>query len=159
MHIIEQRDVLVLTNGEGSPRQRMLLQILLTLPILGLAVAGPISAAMHGWTWGWLSLVTAPMALVALGHAWAGRSHATLEIDRREGRVRLERRFANRTLEERLALDDIAALEIVTRSHRDSRSAFAAVLALRNGRRIPLGPSRADRTAFDRAKEAVRAVL
>jgi hypothetical protein len=159
MHIIEQRDFLVLTNGEGSPRQHMFIKALIAFPIFGLILAAPVSAAMHGWMWGWLSLLSVPAALAAFWYAWARRYHATLEIDRREGRVRLERRFANKTLEERLTVGDIAALEIEATRHRDRRAAFAAVLALRNGRRICLGPRRRDRAAFDRAKEALRASL
>lgn len=159
MHIIEQRDLLVLTNGEGSPRQRLLRQVLVALPAFGLVLVGPVAAAMHGWAWGWLSLLTVPMVLLAINQAWARRSHATLEIDRRAGHVRLERRFANRTLEERLELDEIVALEIEATRRHEEHAAFAAVLALRNGRRIPLGPARPDRSAFDRAKDAVRAIL
>lgn len=159
MHIIEQRDVLVLTNGEGSPRHRLLVQALFALIVVSLVLAGTVSAAMHGWIWGWLSLLMLSWVCIAIGQGWTRRSHATIEIDRREGQVRVERRFAGRTLEERLTLKEIAALEIETTRARDRQSDFAAILALRDGRRIPLGPSRHDRTAFDRAVEAIRALL
>ena len=159
MHILEQRDTLVLTNGNGSPRQQIALQALFVLPIAIGVLIGQVSAAMHGWAWGWLSLLIIPPGLFAFGRTWRMHSHATLEIDRRFGRVRLERRFAHRTEEEKLSLGDVKALEVQTSNDSDSGPKYAPVLALKNGRRIPLGPSRQDRAPIDRAVEAVRVAL
>lgn len=159
MHIIEQRDTLVLTNGEGSPRRQILLQAAFVLPISLAILVAHLSAAMDGWSWGWLSLLIVPPGLFAFWRSWRAHCHATLEIDRRFGRVRLERRFATRVEEERLQLGDLAALEVETEKDGDGDKTFAPVLALRDGRRIALGPKRLDRGPMDRAAAAVRGVL
>lgn len=161
MHILEQRDTLVLTNGAGSPRRAFVLQAMFVLPIaLGLLI-GHISAAINGWPWGWLSLLIIPPGIWALFRIWREFYHATLEIDRRFGRVRIERRFAHRTEEEKLALGDVVGLEVEVEADHDgvgSRS-YTPVLALKNGRRITLGPSREERAPMERAVEAVRGAL
>ena len=157
MHIIEQRETLVLTNGEGSPRRQMLLQAGFVLPISLGILAAHLSAAMHGWIWGWLAVAIIPPGLYAFWRSWRRQCHATLEIDRRFGKVRLERRFATRTEQEGLQLGDVAALEVDAAS--DGDKSFAPVLTLHDGRRIVLGPSRPDRAPLDRAAEAVRLSL
>ena len=159
MHILEQRDALVLTNGEGSPRRLILMQAGFVLPISLAILIAHLSAAMDGWTWGWLSLLIVPPGLLAFWRSWRAQCHATLEIDRRFGRVRLERRFATRTEEERLHLGDLAALEVESEKDGDGDRTFAPVLALRDGRRITLGPKRLDRAPLDRAVNAMRGIL
>jgi hypothetical protein len=159
MHILEQRDTLVLTNGNGSPRRSIVLQALFALPISIAILTTHLSAAMNGWEWGWLALLIVPIWIFALVRAWRQQCHATLEIDRRFGRVRLERRFATRTEEEKLALGDVAALEVETATDSDGERSYAPVLALKDGRRIVLGPKRLDRASVHRAAEAVRSAL
>lgn len=159
MHIIQQRDTLVLTNGDGSPRRRIVLKALFALPISLVILIAHVAAAMHGWAWGWLALLIVPLGLYGFVRSWRQLCHATLEIDRRFGRVRLERRFAARTEEERLALGDVAALEVETATDSDGDRMYAPVLALKDGRRIVLGPRRLDRASINRAVEAVRGTL
>lgn len=159
MHILEQRDTLVLTNGAGSPRRLVAMQAAFVLPISLAILIGHLAAAMNGWTWGWLSLAIIPPGLYALVHFWRDFSYATLEIDRRYGRVRLERRFATGTREERLALRDVIGLEVEGRGDGEGGCHFTPVLALKDGRRIALGPSRQDRAPMERAVEAVRDAL
>ena len=159
MHIIEQRGTLVLTNGEGTPRRHVLAQALFVMPIAVAIVAIHVPAAMHGWPWAWLVLLALSTAIAPLVRSWQRRCHATLEIDRRGGRVRLERRFAHATRRECLNLTDVTALEIETARRHSGRTSFAPVLALRDGRRIPLGPRRPDRAPLDRALSAIAGVL
>lgn len=159
MHIIEQRNTLVLTNGEGSPRRQLVLQLIFVAPVALAVLATQLSAAMHGWVWGWLTLAIAATVLLAFARACHQRCHATVEIDRCDGRVRLERRFPTRTLSEELSLGDVADLEVeLARGHKGARR-FAPVLALRDGRRISLGPARSDRAPIDRAIDTLRTVL
>ena len=154
MHIIEQRDILVLTNGEGSPRRQVLMQAAFVLPITLTILIAHVSAAMEGWSWGWLALLIVPTALLAFLRSWRALCHATIEIDRRFGRVRVERRFVTRTIEEKLSLSDVAALEVETGKDNDGDKTYGPVLALKDGRRIALGPKRLDRAPVDRAVEA-----
>lgn len=159
MHILEQRDTLVLTNGAGSPRGLIAFQAAFALPISLAILIGHVMAAMNGWNWGWLSLAVVPPGLYWLFNSWRDFSHATLEIDRRYGRVRLERRFAMRTHEERLALRDVIGLEVEGADDGGGARYYRPVLALKDGRRIALGPSRHDRVPMERAVAAVREAL
>lgn len=140
MHIIEQRETLVLTNGEGTPRHRILLQALFVLPITIAILAVHVSAAMHGWSWAWLAVLLVPIVMAAYLRSWQHHCHATVEIDRSIGQVRVERRYALRTRAECMPLRDIAALEVETAHRATGNDIFAPVLALRDGRRISLGP-------------------
>lgn len=155
MHIIEQRDTLVLTNGEGSPARSVLLQAIFVLPISLTVLIAHLMAAMDGWSWGWLSLFIVIPALIVFARGWADASHATVELDRRFGKVRVERRYALRTEEEKLALSDLRALDVETSKDSDGDSFFQPVLILKDGRRLPLGPKRNDRAPIDRAVAAV----
>ncbi|MGE0700497.1 MAG: hypothetical protein AB7O57_15475 [Hyphomicrobiaceae bacterium] len=159
MHIIEQNDTLVLRNGEGSPRRQIVLQAIFVIPIASGVVLSHLSAAMRGWVWGWLALLIVPPAIYGFVRSWRELCHATLEIDRRFGRVRIERRYATRVVEEKLRLSDIAGLEIETTKDSDGDKTFGPVLALRDGRRIMLGPKRSDMAPLERAVAAVRGLV
>ena len=159
MHILEQRDTLVLTNGDGSPRRDILIQAAIAIPISLIILLGHVSAAMNGWTWGWLALLIIPPADYAMVRSWRRLYHATLIIDRRFGRVQLERRFAYRTEQERLSLSDVQELGLEVDQDGEGDDTFAPVLAMKDGRRIGLGPKRYDRASMDRAVEAVRGAL
>jgi len=138
MHIIEHRDTLVLTNGEGSPLPGLLTQsLVVSLPCLAIALLG-LSVAARGHLWGWL-LFACLWPVLADARSYLRDSNATVVLDRRTGRVRIEQRFAFATRSEALALADVVALTVDRRDEADGPR-YAPMLALRDGRRLQLGP-------------------
>ncbi|MDX2154958.1 MAG: hypothetical protein SFW09_00485 [Hyphomicrobiaceae bacterium] len=155
MRLIEHNDTVTLVNGEGSPHMQLVLKSLFVGGITTAIVIGHLSAAIGGWHAGWLVLLMAPLSYGWIIREWRTAHHATLEVDLRFGRVRVERRYACKTVEDKASLSDLEDLDVATEKDDDGDATYQPVLTFKDGRRINLGPAASSRAMLDRAVAAV----
>lgn len=156
MRVSQEKDVLVLTTGNGRPFAGLLW---LAFP---LGIAGTVAAA-HLGDQSAMGLFGGVFALfigaMFVWHALRSSFNMSLLLDQRRGQALLERRWITRTEKTTLELSEIADFIVEVQTRNDSTQ-FVPVMVLTNGRHIELGAgSWYARDTLEEAMLAARSTL